>query len=288
MAATRCRGPPKNGSSPTRKAPESRQKARASLDSRPMVHIEAKASGPSAPFVQAFWQSTGVYPAETFHRVLPDACADFIFNLSDPARATRDCAAVVGTMTRAIVVPVRGHRNVFGIRFRPGAAWLLWRAPMRALCDEQAPLDDVVSGASHLAERFADITDFGARIALAETWIEARLAQGAIDDEKRHMVEAINGRLETGAHGTALPTLGWNERKLQRFFEAAYGPSPATMRCFWRFEHLRRAVLTRPYESLSALAFDHGFSDQAHMAREFQRFSGLTISAWRAQTTPAL
>jgi transcriptional regulator GlxA family with amidase domain len=102
------------------------------------------------------------------------------------------------------------------------------------------------------------------------------------------MIEVINGRLEAGAPGTALPTLGWNERKLQRFFEAAYGPSPATMRCFWRFEHLRRALLTGPSDGLSALALDHGFSDQAHMAREFQRFSGLTISAWRAETGPAL
>jgi AraC-like DNA-binding protein len=248
-----------------------------------MLHTEAQASGPSARFVQAFWQSTGVYTAGSSHRVFPDACADFIFNMSDPARPTRDCAAMVGTMTRAILVPARGQRNVFGIRFRPGAAWLLWRAPMRALCDGQAALDEVVPGASHLAERLWDISDFRTRIALAEDWIEARLARGEIDDEKLRTIAAINDRLESGAGGIALSTLGWNERKLQRFFEAAYGPSPATMRCFWRFEHLRRAFLRGEGDTLSALAIDHGFADQAHMAREFQRFAGLSISAWRAE-----
>lgn len=248
-----------------------------------MVHIESNASGPSAAFVQAFWQSTGVYPEGWSHRVLPDACADFIFNMSDPACPTRDCATMVGTMTHAIVVPSRGRRDVFGIRFRPGAAWLLYRAPMRALCDGQAALDDVVPGASHLAERLAEIADFKARIALTQAWIEARLAQRGIDHEKQHTVAAINARLESGARGIAVTTLDWNERKLQRFFEAAYGISPATMRSFWRFEHLRRALLRTPEASLAALALDHGYADQPHMTREFQRFAGLTITAWRAE-----
>lgn len=233
--------------------------------------------------MQAFWQSTGVTAAGSSHRVLPDACADFIFNMSDTTRPTRDCAAFVGTMTRAIVVPAHGRQDVFGIRFRPGAAWLLWRAPMRALCDGQAALDDVVPGASRLAERLWDIGNFQTRIALAEAWIETRLA-GGIDDEKLHTITAINDRLESGAGGIALSALGWNERKLQRFFEMAYGPSPATMRCFWRFEHLRRTLLRGEGDSLSALAVDHGFADQAHMAREFQRFAGLSISAWRAES----
>jgi AraC-like DNA-binding protein len=172
---------------------------------------------------------------------------------------------------------------VFGIRYRPGAAWLLWRAPMRALCDAQGPLDDVVPGASFLAERLAEASGFRERITLVEAWIEARLAQCEIDEEKRRTVVAINGQLESGARGAALASLGWNERKLQRFFEAAYGPSPATMRCFWRFEHLRRRLLRGTDANLAELAVDHGFSDQAHMAREFQRFAGLTISAWRGE-----
>jgi AraC-like DNA-binding protein len=252
-----------------------------------MLHTESKASGPSAAFVQAFWQSTGVYPDGAAHRVLPDACADFIFNMSDPTKPTHDCATMVGTMTRAIVVPSRGRRDVFGIRFRPGAAWLLYGAPMRALCDGQTALDDILPGASHLAERLATTADFKSRIARAEAWIETRLASGTIDEEKLRTVTAINTRLESGTRGTNLATLDWNERKLQRFFETAYGPSPATMRCFWRFEHLRRALTNGRTAGLSTLAIDHGYADQAHMSREFQRFSGLSITAWRAETALA-
>jgi AraC-like DNA-binding protein len=251
-----------------------------------MPHVEAAASGSSGRFVQAFWQSTGVSPNAS-QRVLPDACADFIFNLTDPALPTRNCAAFVGTMTRAIVVPVRRRRDVFGIRFKPGAAWLLYRAPMRALCDGQTALDDIFAGGSALAERLSESEGFAARIALAEAWIETRLRQIDVDDEKLRTIAAINDRLETGAGGIALSALGWNERKLQRFFEAAYGTNPATMRCFWRFEHVRRVLLQEPDVNLATLALDQGFADQAHMAREFQRFAGLSITAWRAENKAA-
>lgn len=246
-----------------------------------MSYVEAHATGAAAGFVQAFWQSTGVFAAHATHRVLPDACADFIFDLSEPSRATRDCAEMVGTMTRAIVVAVQGRRDTFGIRFRPGAAWLLWRAPMRALCDGRAELDAVVPGGSSLAERLSERDGFAARVALAQRWIAEHVVVAEIDREKLTTVAAINRRLEAGS--TALGALGWNERKLQRFFEAAYGTNPATMRCFWRFEHLRRVLLSAPAPHLAELAIDHGYSDQSHMAREFQRFSGLSISDWRAE-----
>jgi len=63
--------------------------------------------------VDAFWvfESVG-----TPHRVLPDGCIDFIFDL-ETGRAT-----VQGPMTRAEVVALPAGRRVFGMRFLPGAA----------------------------------------------------------------------------------------------------------------------------------------------------------------------
>jgi AraC-like DNA-binding protein len=250
-----------------------------------MPYLEARPTGPASRYVQAFWQASGAFgPGET-QRVLPDACSDFIFDLTNATRRTSDCATMVGTMTRAIVVP--RTRGLFGIRFRPGAAWLLYRAPMKALCDMTVALGDVVETRRSFAEQLASPGSVAQRIALAEAFIEERMRAAEIDDEKRRTIEHINTHLEAGAAGTALAGLGWNERKLQRFFEAAYGTSPATMRCFWRFEHLRRRLLRDDSADLAELALDHGYSDQAHMAREFQRFAGLSITAWRAETALA-
>jgi AraC-like DNA-binding protein len=81
---------------------------------------------------------------------------------------------------------------------------------------------------------------------------------------------------------------GWNERKLQRFFDTKYGTTATTMRCFWRFEAVRRALIRGgTQQNLSALALGHGYADQAHMAREFKRFAGLSIGAWRVEQAAA-
>ena len=61
-----------------------------------MLHTEAQASGPSARFVQAFWQSTGVYAAGSSHRVLPDATAvEAVLGQRGPMALTRQAAAGV-------------------------------------------------------------------------------------------------------------------------------------------------------------------------------------------------
>lgn len=253
-----------------------------------MPYTEADAQGPSRTIVQAFWQSTGIYPTKATSRVLPDACVDYLFDLADPARATRDCAAIIGTMTRAIVVPTLGRRDLFGIRFRPGAVSLLWPLPMRELCDKRATLDDVVPGGSHLADLLSSTNDFRERIAMAETWIEKRFASVDVDRMKFEALTAVSTHLESGASlNTLAEATGWNERKLQRFFDATYGTTAATMRCFWRFESVRRTLVQSTARSLSAIALHHGYADQAHMAREFRRFSGLSIGAWRTEQIAA-
>ena len=126
--------------------------------------------------------------------------------------------------------------------------------------------------------------DFRERIAIAETWIEKQLISVGVDRTKLETLAAVNARLEAGMSLNALSeATGWNERKLQRFFEATYGTTAATMRCFWRFESVRRNLMYGSAKSLSAIALRHGYADQAHMAREFRRFAGLSIGAWRAE-----
>jgi AraC-like DNA-binding protein len=253
-----------------------------------MPYIEADAQGPSRTVVQAFWQSTGIHPSSATWRVLPDACVDYLFDLADPTRPTRHCAAIIGTMTRAIVVPASGRRDLFGIRFRPGAVSLLWPLPMRELRDKRALLDDIVPGGSRLADLLSSTSHFRERIAIAEAWVEERFASVDVDRTELETLAAVNARLKAGASlSTLIDATGWNERRLQRFFETTYGTTAATMRCFWRFESVRRTLMQGTGRSLSAIALQHGYADQAHMTREFRRFSGLSISAWRAEQIAA-
>jgi hypothetical protein len=81
--------------------------------------------------------------------VLPDGCADFLFDLAQPDPR----AQWVGTMTRAIRFELRGHVDLFGARFEPGGLHALTGQPLDVLTDLavdaaalRSPLPDALTG----------------------------------------------------------------------------------------------------------------------------------------------
>ena len=77
--------------------------------------------------------------------------------------------------------------------------------------------------------------------------------------------------------------LGWSERRLDREITATCGYGPKTLQRIVRLQRAlrtsRAGVATRPPSlapTLSHLAFDAGYADQAHMTREFRDLTGFT------------
>lgn len=65
-------------------------------------------------------------------------------------------------------------------------------------------------------------------------------------------------------------------RQLERLFASDIGLSAKTLSRLIRFEEVCDRLYLEPGVSLSALAFDLGFADQAHLTREFRAFSRMT------------
>jgi len=73
-----------------------------------------------APFVECLWswQAGGSTTVPDEIRVLPDGCVDLICDLSGPIAEV----AIVGTMTRPLVVRPAGRLRFTAVRFPPGGA----------------------------------------------------------------------------------------------------------------------------------------------------------------------
>jgi len=68
--------------------------------------------------------------------------------------------------------------------------------------------------------------------------------------------------------------LGMSNRQLQRRFLHAVGYGPKMLQSVFHFQRLLHALRRQPSgRSLADLAADLGYSDQAHMTREVQRFA---------------
>jgi len=71
-------------------------------------------------------------------------------------------------------------------------------------------------------------------------------------------------------------TVGWSERTLERRFAQEVGLSPKLLSQTARFHCLLACVSPERKEKWASLAWDCGFADQAHLAREVNRFSGVS------------
>lgn len=199
--------------------------------------------------VIASWHHTVV--RATTHTVLPDGCRDLILKLR-PGRAPQWWVTALDDRSRA-ARSAAGER-LWGYRLHPGAT-----------------LD-----AAALLQTIRDNPPDGVQSLLA-------LVDSLVRVDGR-TTEALQSLSAAPSVATAACSLGVSERSLQRLVLAATGRTPG----YWKgLSRIRRAAtaLSQPV-ALAAIAADHGFADQAHMAREFQRWFGLPPARFR--TDPVL
>lgn len=152
---------------------------------------------------------------------------------------------------------MRGTTNttMSGARSGPEA----WGELFRVVADELAR--------RHRAH--ADVRPFGIRPELRHAW---------------HLLERSGGRTTVGelASATAL-----SARHLNTLFHRELGRSPKQVAGLMRFENatgaLARQVRSTGRADLAHVAAAAGYSDQAHLSREFARYAGITPRAWVAQ-----
>jgi AraC-like DNA-binding protein len=226
--------------------------------------------------VDRLWASADATADGAPSRILPDGCIDVIVDLDDDARV-----AVVGTMTRAVVLSPAAGRSV-AVRFRPGGATPFLRTPAGELTDQSIAAGDV--GLPWLpVDRFAELAELDAALAVLEELLLARLPSVAAPDP---LVAHAVARLFAGGAPTIAALgeeLGRSRQHLARMFGVHVGIAPKQL---GRVARLQRAVaaVQRPGADLAAVAVETGYFDQAHMALDFRDLADLTPLEARAAT----
>ena len=72
-------------------------------------------------------------------------------------------------------------------------------------------------------------------------------------------------------------------RQLQRQFDDATGVSPKTLARTIRFEAIRNRLMFEPDANLTDLAYEFGYTDQAHFINDFKAFTDKTPGDFAAE-----
>lgn len=228
--------------------------------------------------MECYWTLTADQAPPWKSRILPDGSNDIILDLSAEPRSF-----VVGVMRRADVIPLAGHVDLLGIRFRPGGALPFLRQPLHELADRHVALDTLWgSRAGALIDAVATVPRAD-RVGVLERLLLANRA-AMTDDDLIHRAVVLMRRTRGGIGvRAAAQALGVGERRLERVFDVAIGLSPKRFARVVRFLGAVREIGRRSLRPGAALALDAGYADQPHFVREFKRLAGVTPVQYAAE-----
>lgn len=233
------------------------------------------------PVIEGVWSlETG--PGED--RIAPDTSCELIFHLGLPPEEqtgrvwkTQPTDMLYGPLTRVLNLRFEAQMSLRAIRLTPGGIGHLVKDPiaLRNASHDLFTLLGVVP-----AKRLSR----AARQGLAELEAAARavlpVRSGIYASRLAAAVEAFSRMPDVSASGLAA-NLGISSKTLERTFLRQTGLKPGEFLRIHRFHSARRAV-KEGAANLADIAAEFGFSDQAHMTREFQRLAGLTPRRKRA------
>lgn len=225
---------------------------------------EAAVCGPASRFVEAAWMGRAGWRRRI--RVLPDGCADLVWNgealLIAPARPFA-CTYDLPKGGLSLGLRLRCGSGLFGL-----AAGQSPDAPVRL-----AEIDDRVEGLE------VDLAGSSPSRALR------RMMRFVLDRQTQadpRVLEAV-GRLnhQEASIGAVAEAVGLAPRELRRRVRREVGYGPKTLQRVLRFRRFHRALdeVTRGRASLAAAALDAGYADQAHLTRECRELTGSTPAA---------
>ena len=185
-------------------------------------------------------------------------------------------AAVVGPMTEPRVeLGFLGEIETFTIHFRPTGLSRLFGVPMNTIADDAGSVSDVLGPSGRrLVDQVRRARSFAQRVELAEAWVSEHLASA----RESNAIDLVASLL-AAEHGsqdvrTLAQRAGISPRQLQRRFVDHVGVAPKLYARLCRIASVIRARNTSPFRTMTDLAYDFGYADQAHLTREFRVLAG--------------
>jgi AraC-like DNA-binding protein len=247
------------------------------------------------PFVEALWaiDETGrPAPAARREHVLPTGQMHLVFLLADhPLRLfdsagdssghTLENGVVGGARSAFYIREVAGPLCSVGVQLRSGAARPLFGVPADELAGRHTLLEDLWgSSVLRIREQLVECPDLERRLDVLEGLLAARLPQArALHPAVARALERLSGASRVA---DLVNESGYSHRTFISLFRESVGLSPKQYCRVIRFQEALRRCASSRAASLTDVAIETGYSDQAHFTREFRELVGVTPTEYRA------
>ncbi|NVD38834.1 AraC family transcriptional regulator [Ensifer sp. HO-A22] len=244
------------------------------------IYRERSAPASLAAHVECLWSHAIPAGPRLPMAVVPDGCVDIIWSSVG--------IAVVGPDRVAAFPAIGPGETVVGLRFRTGmaASWL--RTSLCELTGSVVPLEAFWGAAAgELFARMAEAGSVAARAAILAQAAEQRLPMIAAPPADIGACLAQLRQVRPTSSDNPIRSLaqatGSSARTLRRRCHEHFGYGAKTLDRILRLQRFLAACRSDAQPSLTTLALDAGYADQAHLTRETRELTSLSPREIRRQ-----
>lgn len=250
----------------------------------PLLYREFSPAPSLAKYIFCYWTSPpGGIDADRFHdpsyeTIVPDSCVDIVFNIT----ADVISSSVAGPFDIPFSIPVNlRYAKDFGVRFLLPDFFMFTGVSPRDLINGSLNARDIFGkGWNDLEARIYSAADDNERVRVLNDALP-RFSKLS-DKHETVMTRMFDSVLNAGGHISAADIasdVDVSLRHLNRICNELTGFNVKTIARIIRFQNFIHSYRSSSEACFSEAAYDAGFSDQAHMIREFRSFSGKTPSS---------
>lgn len=243
-------------------------------------------------YVECFWWSHREEPQFDSEHMLPSGGAQLVFALHETPILCRPSAAenssawsgsvVHGPQSSYYVAGPKPKGAILGVSFRPGGAGAVLGASMAELTGRHVTLDAIwgTRGAD-LRHRLMSAADPTTMFRILERSLSARIHRPLLIHPA--VAHALAGHPVDGSPPRVAEiqrASGYSPRHFIALFRSTVGLNP---KHYYRIRRFNAAVrsMAGGGQRLGDIAAAAGYSDQAHLIREFREFAGVAPTQYR-------
>jgi AraC-like DNA-binding protein len=211
--------------------------------------------------------------------VLPDACVELFISYTEAPVAIIDQQLHKNSMVNSRMnvptsVQMRKGAGCIAICFQPGMAYPFFSLPMSVLNNNSISLNDIWGKViTEIEDKLANANDHKARIDIIQTYLLRLLQQTKQDIQIGNCIKLIQKKSAEISLAELHEMTGYTQRHLARKFKQHVGLSPKEYLKVTRFISSLKRLKNYPKLSLTQIAYQSGYFDQAHFIHDYKIYA---------------
>ncbi len=258
-----------------------------------MLFEKFKPSKEYAHLITYFWtlKSSESDLENVKYRFVPDTYVDWVFHLGAPWQCDfPDSGSQTKTSKFHAFGQIKKHLdlslpkdslNIFGVKFYPWVSNKIWKVDMHYLTNTCLDLMHLeLPKMQILQEKICLASTVKQRIQLVENYLSPFLSYNNHESLKPLLVELENNQsLHTIKKYVGI-------RRLQQRFKNEIGISPKLFLRTVRINAVINEMKLKPKQSLTQVALNYNYFDQAHFIKDFKHFTGINPKLFLKSISP--